>query len=698
MRFALLFVLIGLTLPLGVTQAMQQTPPVDFQLGRGQVISVEWKPDGTQILVNTVAGAWIYTPDLALVTLLEGVQNASFSADGRFLAGVHEKAITLFDGDTFQKLDGPLGDGHLLWNTLLLMWHPSDPILIVSANGVPSIDTTDSYLFGVQIINVVTRDYHKLNSRPLEAIAWSPEGDYLAGLNHTEKIVAVWRMSDFSRIELEPIDIFMGYGAKMAWQDANILSLDILDERTFSVSWDARTGAMVNEIAMRSAVGEAQSHDKAYIAWGGSFRDPIVVDTVSGGWRTPINVRDYLGIPESVSIRAITWSDDNQVLAFGTSAYFQDEEVRIIIINHVTEAVLHDYGGHRWRITQLLYSPDSRYLLSVDGLSQLQIYDTQAGQVVAKSTEHTLINGVMGYSVNGLLATADSLGNVHIWTQQGELQAVLRLGNSPLIALFWHPQNDDYLLAKNDRGDIQVVDLTTGTVIREHQGRLGSYIPRSDLLLSWHPSGEYYAFAARENVIMIYTLEENNPPYHIYPFATATTYSFQWDAQGDFIKIIMESYTPQLCQVSLIITYEWQSNTQSIPPSGNSCLAHSFSPIRYSAIIFHSANSPQNRYATVIDEDGVGIIQEVASGNITAMMNHVITVFWRPDEDQLAILRDDHSLWIMTALGEVRYRLPAMAVVPVLPNVQPVYPLVVWSPSGQLARVASGVVMVYHAP
>jgi WD40 repeat protein len=74
-------------------------------LGRGRIESVEWSPDSSTILVNTVAGAWLYTPQLEDKAHLPDAFLATYSPDGRYLAVInHERHLLLLSPTTYEVL------------------------------------------------------------------------------------------------------------------------------------------------------------------------------------------------------------------------------------------------------------------------------------------------------------------------------------------------------------------------------------------------------------------------------------------------------------------------------------------------------------------------------------------------------------------------------------------------------------------
>src|SRR5690606_20777017 len=74
-----------------ITQAQTEDEPLSLtRIGRGAVQSVEWHPSDDYILISTVTGAWLYTPDLQDFAHLPDAQLATLSPDGRYIAGVDD--------------------------------------------------------------------------------------------------------------------------------------------------------------------------------------------------------------------------------------------------------------------------------------------------------------------------------------------------------------------------------------------------------------------------------------------------------------------------------------------------------------------------------------------------------------------------------------------------------------------------------
>src|SRR5690606_2695578 len=95
--------------------------------------------------------------------------------------------------------------------------------------------------------------------------------------------------------------------------------------------------------------------------------------------------------------------------------------------------------------------------------------------------------------------------------------------------------------------------------------------------------------------------------------------------------------------------------------------------------ISHYTISPQGNYVTAISPDGNGIIWDSQAEYIVGMMYQADVVFWSPDEEQLAVQRQDNSVWIMSPVGRVIYRLPARAVKYVSYGARLEHPIIAWS-------------------
>jgi WD40 repeat protein len=205
---ALLF-LLALISPTVPIEAQVETPFLSSRIGRGTIDSVQWHPDGSYIMITTVTGTWLYTPDLQDLAHIPAYF-ARMSPDGRYIAGVDEDALLhLWDAQTFELIEND--EPWTIRQISLFKWSPDSRYIIV-AGQMRDHDMT-------LIWYVAPTNQYSLYEGKFNEVIWSPDGRYLVRPSSTHIVVLKSGASAFeSVIDYQP-DFYFREEPTVIWDD-----------------------------------------------------------------------------------------------------------------------------------------------------------------------------------------------------------------------------------------------------------------------------------------------------------------------------------------------------------------------------------------------------------------------------------------------------------------------------------------------
>ena len=455
------FIFVTLTfMPGAFAQMVSQTDlpeGVKARIGKGEVRSFAYSPDGGRLACARPTGIWMYnahTGEQISQLVTSGVEYISFSPDGRTLAGCgrYSDTVLLWDANT-GGLKGTLESkgehfGHVVYS-------PDGSTLAVISN----YET-------VRLWNVAPGQPNTSFTLPVESpaiIRFSPDGRTLAvgGMDvinlwdvNTRSLKATLGESGWTDgLEFSPDDLTLAilsseknevgiYESKVTFWDTTTGKLKVkikppryvngiaysLDGRTLTgcmgsgagmLLWDANTGdlktSFMPEFTRPSIHAFAYSPDGLTLAlkvwtWNGTAID--LCDAATGRLITTLE--------GTVGSRAgIVYSPDGGTLAIGSW-----DTINLWDVNTGRHKATLNAGN---RLYDLAYSPDGGTLASTNG-STVDLWDPNTGNRKAILKGHVLAVWALTYSPDGLtLASASYDGTIRLWdTITGQSKVILR--------------------------------------------------------------------------------------------------------------------------------------------------------------------------------------------------------------------------------------------------------------------------------
>lgn len=703
------------------TAATQPEAPSHFTIGRGAIQSVAWHPGGNYLLVSTVTGAWLYTPDLQELVHLPEAQLAALSPDGRYIAGVDDTYhVRLWDAQTFEPVDSP--DIGYFRRIRAIAWSPDGRYLAVSGSRDEDL---------VYVWDVRSRDTILATRNTADTLLWSPEGGHLALVDTQSGGVYVFNLDGtyppFANLPAGRLP----YGSDTIWKDeTHLLTLLYYDEAaTEATLWNVVTGEQKD--TWRSLVySPAYNHSGSILAsdtLGGvamfypNSDGPIIIDTG----------------PDHSGTLTPAWSRDDRWLAAGTYSYSKVGPANVLLIDSRTQEITHRLGGGQQRIQQLAWSSDDRFLLAVDAHQQLFVYDTTSWELLAYNDAHALVGETLAWRPDGSqLVVADSLGHLTLWdARQAEQIQRFPGPGLPVTRIKWQPHGDWIAVQARERDGtvslgpplaFQLWDTRTGGEVTDHFELESDPMPD---FFAWHPDGSQLATLSEST---LHTWDVGSGSLRmtaIYPQPLGPQQDLNWSPSGSYIAALTlgygtgGSYIFDLETGGCGIVYAsllhgvvaWAPNDElislawgtwgdptpprSITPSLSRLVAPSFdypaaASSRLIGLVTNTRQgflSPHGRYAAAIDDGYSGMVWDATNGQPITMLADTAQIAWTPDETRFVIQRTDGSLWLLDANGTIIQSLSGSG------NLQAPDGIFFWSPDGShFAYLHNGMIDLWH--
>jgi WD40 repeat protein/tRNA A-37 threonylcarbamoyl transferase component Bud32 len=285
----------------------------------------------------------------------------------------------------------------------------------------------------------------------IAAIAWSPDGNYIASASY-DRTIQVWEPPTGNLKTL-----YAGHNGfwtkgrvnAVSWSPDSTCIVSGSDDKTAQI-WDAQTGKLfftyrdhhAGVIAISwSSNGEkiASASDVVAHVWDPSCGDILAIYSgFSRGVQTlswsPDSTLLAIGVRDNVVyvydytkgqtdkqhainyrehtdfVQSLAWSPDNKLIASASN----DKTVRIW--DPYTGRTLLTYKGHLYAVKAVAWSPDGTHIASTGADETVHIWDAQTGQLSFLYKGHFAVIYALAWSHAGrYVASGDAHNLIHVW-------------------------------------------------------------------------------------------------------------------------------------------------------------------------------------------------------------------------------------------------------------------------------------------
>jgi len=397
--------------------------------GIGGINDVDWSPDGSQLMLASTNGVYIYDAKtlqrFSFINTTQWVKKVHYTRGSNHLfAGLHTGEVEEFDSP---------GADHFI-NSYAYQKPASERLS--GANNSPLVTfafSSDEKFMATGFENGAINVYDLSNQKPVLSI---------------DNLFAI------SAIKFSMDNRFLYVSTNNS--DVNII--------------DLANGKQLSNLSNVAGVSLLDvSSDGNYVLSGGAASSAFLWSAADERILMAFN---QLG----ASVSSLAFSPDNQHVAVG----MVDGRIRYYQIPdaaHMTavQKPLFEVKEHNGAVTSLTFLPDGKSLASTSWQNSLVLLDTDQGTVINAIKEDTTPIARVQFSDDGKWLAAGNVKNlVSVWEVNQSRKAYSLDGYLPADTVF-SPDNQYLLVAvdpKNswENGTLKVVDLSSGKVIQELVG------------------------------------------------------------------------------------------------------------------------------------------------------------------------------------------------------------------------------------
>lgn len=672
----------------------QDAPELLFTLGRGDIVSTAWSPDGESVWIGTTAGMWQLDANLQDIAAYPHITYGALSPDGRHIAGTSRDGyVAVWDAATGEETDRwETGEGSPEIPGVPV-WSPESDRFIFNRF---SNQHTSASLFTLNWRG----GPNQLSYGPAKYAAWSETGAYGAIYDPELQKILVFTSTGESVLSSDGIgDLSLsGETTYLRWRGNEELTYSSYGDGGNQYRWSIPDGRSLEVTPYSVCAGYGgctYNRDGNYGARGANAPGHHTMTVFDLATQTVLfEYEADKGYPVYPA-----WGPDSRRVAARLYMWPQHESEGIVVLDRGTSEVVWERNDTDISPEQLLWSPDGTRIFISDSGGRMAILDGDTGDVVAEvdmlfSATLALFNPddtlVAVASTGGSLRIIDTATGetTHIWPRSGPMVAEMR----------WQPGRTT--LAVRDRQrymDVGPVTIWTAdaqdepTTIAETIYTGGSTSGARSF--AWKPDGTALGIGGYDRIWIHEDGETIELPFpeplsqamfeqpviemtwhvgqdlpiaaYLQPCSHCHGYSQYPEAIYDYSS--NASYTSvaggwRMMEDGQIVTLHYQKSglprTLTLTTTGEreSVLEGSSMLDTERAWV-----SPRAGFVTAIDTNGDGIMWD-DSGAAISFLSNVENLIWSPDDATLAILQRDGSVWLQNADGLRLLWLPTLPV------------------------------------
>lgn len=304
--------------------------------------------------------------------------------------------------------------------------------------------------------------FHTIDTDEIRRLAWSPNGEYLAGAARGGKIL-LWDKYGKRVATLFEFDVETLNSVKLSPNEEFIVWSG---KQSYVRIWNLKTGMTSRSPDIHKDIISDVSispNSKVLVTAGG--------DKKIGVWSLPTMSKIAEQTNQPNPITAIRWSRDGNFYASGDGkGIFKIWDAR----THKSVQVFADENRWTWPIINLSWSPDSRYLAVGYATSHYQVWDVNT-RVLVKTFKgyneregNCHDNGFIEFSLSGVYIAGPTLdcSSIVVWrAEDGSVYRILsEIGGATSAIAF--SKDEKYLFSTGTTDNIQMWDLQSGKVVQ----------------------------------------------------------------------------------------------------------------------------------------------------------------------------------------------------------------------------------------